>query len=208
MLRFIDVGTNLSAHIEIIAVLSVFSLFTAYQFLSPGKLVFTPESKMRPFPSCVYQRLCALMMEMIATSYFFAYCVSNFECWFYCERGLTIVQFQVTIQHLGKEDEAVLCYLLLDFPDHIVIISLCGVDHMWRLLCFFSTLCEILSLSEERFSGASTTPKSWPYDNHSVLGFDHIFDHKQIRSTRRQECTRVWKSRFCVAERAGKSKNG
>ena len=51
-------------------------------------------------------------------------------------------------------------------------------------------------------------PKAWPHINHSVLGFDHIFDHKQNRSTRRQECTRVWKSRFCVAERARKSKNG
>ena len=50
--------------------------------------------------------------------------------------------------------------------------------------------------------------KSWPHINHSVLGFDHIFDHKQIRSTRRQDVTRVWKSRFCVAERARKSKNG
>ena len=49
-------------------------------------------------------------------------------------------------------------------------------------------------------------PKRWPHINHSVLGFDHIFDHKQIRSTRRQECTRVWKSRFCVAERAKKAK--
>ena len=39
-------------------------------------------------------------------------------------------------------------------------------------------------------------------------GFDHIFDHKQNRSTRRQDVTRVWKSRFCVAERAKKSKNG
>ena len=46
----------------------------------------------------------------------------------------------------------------------------------------------------------------WPHINHSALGFDHIFDHKQNRSTRRHECTRVWKSRFCVAERAKKTK--
>ena len=72
------------------------------------------------------------------------------------------------------------------------------------LLCF---LC-FLSLSAECFSSASTTPKRWPHINHSILGFDHIFDHKQNRSTRRQECTRVWKSRFCVAERSKKSKNG
>ena len=63
------------------------------------------------------------------------------------------------------------------------------------------SLC-ISSLPAEQFSYASTTPKSWPHDYHSVLGFDHIFDHKQNRSTRRQDVRRVWKSRFCVAERA------
>ena len=50
--------------------------------------------------------------------------------------------------------------------------------------------------------------KTRPHDYHSIIGFDHIFDHKQNRSTRRQDVTRVWKSRFCVAERARKSKNG
>ena len=45
MLRFIDVGTNLSAHIEIIAALSVFSLFTAYQFLSPDEVVLLSKTK-------------------------------------------------------------------------------------------------------------------------------------------------------------------
>ena len=64
------------------------------------------------------------------------------------------------------------------------------------------------SLPAEQISSASTAQKLWPHINHSALGFDHIFDHKQNRSTRRQECTRVWKSRFCVAERARKSKNG
>ena len=33
--------------------------------------------------------------------------------------------------------------------------------------------------------------KTRPHDNHFGLGFDHIFDHKQIRSTRRQDVTRV-----------------
>ena len=64
------------------------------------------------------------------------------------------------------------------------------------------------SLLTKQILSAYATPKSWPHDYHSILGFDHIFDHKQNRSTRRQECTRVWKSRFCVAERAKKSKNG
>ena len=66
----------------------------------------------------------------------------------------------------------------------------------------------ISSLPAEQIPSASTTPKTRPHINHSVLGFDHIFDHKQIRSTRRQDVTRVWKSRFCVAERSKKSKNG
>ena len=64
------------------------------------------------------------------------------------------------------------------------------------------------SLPADQIPSSSTTPKSWPHINHPVLGFDHIFDHKQNRSTRRQDVTRVWKSRFCVAERAKKSKNG
>ena len=67
---------------------SAFSLFTAYKFLSSNEVVSNPESKMRPSPSCVCQRVSALMMEMIATSFFFAYCVSNFECWFLFSRGL------------------------------------------------------------------------------------------------------------------------
>ena len=71
-----------------IAALSSFSLFTAYQFLSPGNLVFAPENKTQPFPSCVCQWLCAYMMEMIATSFFFGYCVSIFELLFLFSRGL------------------------------------------------------------------------------------------------------------------------
>ena len=46
-------------------------------------------------------------------------------------------------------------------------------------------------LPAEWFSSASVTPKSWPHINHSVLGFDHIFDHNQNRITRRQDVTRV-----------------
>ena len=65
-----------------------FSLFTAYQFLSSDWRFDTPESKMRPSPSCMYRRISALMMEMIATRLFFVYCVSNFECWFLFSSGL------------------------------------------------------------------------------------------------------------------------
>ena len=48
-------GTNISAYPSTSVVLSAFSLFTAYQILSPGKLDYAPESKMRPYPSCVCQ---------------------------------------------------------------------------------------------------------------------------------------------------------
>ena len=91
--------------------------------------------------------------------------------------------------------------------DHMFISSLSKVDHICRSVCFFSAL-HFSFLPAEQFSSASTALNRWPHINHSALGFDHIFDHKQNRSTRRQECTRVWKSRFCVAERSKKSKNG
>jgi hypothetical protein len=68
------------APLSMIATVTAFSLFTAYQFLSSDMCIDTPKSKMRPYPSWVNQWLCAYMMEMIATSFFFAYCVSNFEC--------------------------------------------------------------------------------------------------------------------------------
>ena len=74
-------------------------------------------------------------------------------------------------------------------------------------MCLF-TFLGVFLLCRRRNFWALLPPKTRPHDYHSILGFDHIFDHKQNRSTRRQECTRVWKSRFCVAERARKSKNG
>ena len=98
------------------------------------------------------------------------------------------------------------CWLILS--DHMFIISFCKVDHILAVSVFLLCSRRFSSLPAERFLSASATPKTRPHDYHSILGFDHIFDHKQNRSTRRQECTRVWKSRFCVAERARKSKNG
>ena len=71
-----------------IAAVIPFSLFTAYQFLSSDRRFNASESKMRPYPSCVYWRLCAYMMEMIATDFFFVYCVSNFEFEFYFQEAL------------------------------------------------------------------------------------------------------------------------
>ena len=79
MFQLTDVGADISVPMSVIAAVIPFSLFTAYQFLSFDRRFDPPESKMRPSPSCVCQRVSALMMEMIATSFFFAYCVSNFE---------------------------------------------------------------------------------------------------------------------------------
>ena len=75
-------------------------------------------------------------------------------------------------------------------------------------ICFCSPFSCISSLPRSNFRALLPPQNWWPHINHSVLGFDHIFDHKQNRSTRRQECTRVWKGRFCVAESLRKSKNG
>lgn len=190
---------------------------------------------MRPSPSCVYWWLCAYMMEMIATSFFFAYCVSNFECWFYCEKAL----------HTAITD-AVYCVKLVVFGRRVANKLRKGLDkalhksynttpaeegwsssllfaawfqwpHSYHLFsitwphvavgAFFPVLYVFLLCQRSVFDRFYHL-KARPHINHSVLGFDHIFDHKQNRSTRRQECTRVWKSRFCVAERARKSKNG
>ena len=37
--------------------------------------------------------------------------------------------------------------------------------------------------------------------------FDHIFDHKQIWSTRRQECQKARFDNFCVPERSKRGRN-
>ena len=79
MFRITDIGTDISAPTSVIAVVIPFSLFTAYQFLSSDRRFDASESKMRPSPASVFRRVSALMMEMIATSFFFVYCVSNFE---------------------------------------------------------------------------------------------------------------------------------
>ena len=181
------------APLSMIATVTAFSLFTAYQFLSSNEVVSNPESKMRPYPSCVYQWLCAYMMEMIATSFFFAYCVSNFEFLIlYFQGTLTTAWIRVTIQRLQKKERgAVLCSLLLDFIwPHVYHLFLWSWPHVEIGMLLLYSIC-FSSLPAEQFSSASTTPNWWPHINHSVLRFDHIFDHKQNRSTRRQECTRV-----------------
>ena len=82
MFQLTDVGADISVPMSVIAAVIPFSLFTAYQFLSFDRRFDPPESKMRPSPSCVCRRLCAYIMEMIATSFslFTAYQIlsSNF----------------------------------------------------------------------------------------------------------------------------------
>ena len=78
MFQLTDIGNNISAPMSVKVTVIPFSLFTAYQFLSSDRRFDSPENKMRPSPSCV-QMISTLMMEMIATSFFFVYCVSNFE---------------------------------------------------------------------------------------------------------------------------------
>ena len=103
------------------------------------------------------------MMEMIAWSFFFAYCVSNFECWFYCEKALhTAITDAVYCVKLVACDRRVANKLRKGLDkalhksynttpaeegkgssllfaawalDHIVIISFQMVDHIWRLVC-------------------------------------------------------------------------
>ena len=117
-----------------------------------------------------------------------------------------IVSYNTTPAEEGTRSNSLLFATWLFWPHsyHLFVRSWPHVADCIYLLCYL----QVSSLSAERFLSASTTPNRWPHGYHSILGFDHIFDHKQNRSTRRQECTRVWKSRFCVAERARKSKNG
>ena len=151
------------------------------------------------------------MMEMIAMSFSLltAYQILTFD--FIFSRGLDkydFVSYNTTPAEEGWGSSLLLAAWLL--PDHMFIISRCEVDHiiaidiqrlMWytiggsirrtdfgRCIKAFALMsCEASFL----FSSALFTPKTRPHINHSILGFDHIFDHNQNRSTRRQECTRV-----------------
>ena len=150
------------------------------------------ESKMRTSPSCVCRRVSALMMEMIATSFFFVYCVSNFEFGFYFQGALTTAWRRVTIQHLLRMRwGAVLC------SDHIVwpCDLLCAWPHSYRrfmpgrphamigvfLSCF---LCSS-SLPDKLFWDTLSHLKTMTTYHFLGHGFDHILDHSHIRSTRR-----------------------
>ena len=106
---------------------------------------------MRPYPSWVNQWLCAYMMEMIATSFFFAYCVSNFECYFLFANLLdkgAVLSYNTTPAEGGR---GFLCSLLLDCSDHMFIISRYKVDHIWWSARFFPSICVFLLFRRSNF---------------------------------------------------------
>ena len=180
-------GTTISAYLSMSVVLSAFSLFTAYQFLSPGKLVFTPERKMRPSPSCVYQRLCASMMEMIAWSFFFAYCVSNFECWFFIFKrpwqSLNSKLQYNTCRRKIRQFSALGCLI---FWPHVYHIPPRGWPHIAVdvfLLCaisFCSPFSCFSSLPAEWFSSAFT---AWKQDHMAIIRYLYLTTSLTINRT-------------------------
>ena len=175
-----------------IAAVIPFSLFTAYQFLSSDRRFNASESKMRPYPSCVYWRLCAYMMEMIATGFFFVYCVSNFELRFYFKTALTTAWRRVTIQHLRRKKWCVvLC------SDHIIwpCDLICAWPHSYRRFLpsrphaavgvFLSCFLCCSYLPDKLFGDTLSHLKMMTTYHFLGHGFDHILDHSHIRSTRR-----------------------
>ena len=83
---------------------------------------------------------------------FFAYCVSNFECYFLFSRGLDKYDF-VSYNTTPAEGvrSSFLPFAAQLLPDHIVIISFCEVDHICRLVCFFSALYVFLLCWRSKF---------------------------------------------------------
>ena len=141
----------------------------------------------------------------------FFLCLLRIKFWtliIYFQWDLTKLQYN-TCRRRTRQFSA-LCCLIIAWPHvyHLSVwvwprVAVGAILHCFRR--FSSLLSANFFSAGGGIMSASNAPKRWPHDNHSVLGFDHIFDHKQNRSTRRQDCTRVWKSRFGVAERAKKS---
>ena len=104
MFRITDIGTDISAHLSMIAAVIPFSLFTAYQFLSANRCFDAPKSKIRSSPSCVYRRLAPWWWIWSRRGFFFVYCVSNFEFRFYFKTALTTAWRRATIQHLRRKE--------------------------------------------------------------------------------------------------------
>ena len=91
--------------------------------------------------------------------FFFAYCVSNFECWFLFRNPLdkaAILSYNTTP---AEEVCGVLCSLLLDFIwPHSYHLFMQSWPHMSVGAFLLYSRC-FSSLPEERFSSASATPK-------------------------------------------------
>ena len=170
-------GTNISAHLYMIATVTAFSLFTAYQFLSFGRFVCASESKMRPYPSCMYWRLCAYMMEMIATSFFFAYCVSNFEHWFLFSRGLdnrAILSYNTTSAEEGQGSSLLFAdrfYLTTCLSSLGMSLTTCSGRYVSSLLsirffskdeAIFERFCHLKSMTTYQSFGTWIWPHLWP----------------------------------------------
>ena len=146
-------------------------------------------------------------------SLFTAYQILSYD--FYFQGALTTAWRRVTIQHLRRKKHGVIfCSDHIVWPRDLI----CAWPHSYRC-CLSIRPHAAVDVFLSCFPCYSYLPDKLFWDTLLHLkmmttyhflghGFDHILDHSHIRSTRRQECTRVWKSRFCVAERARKSKNG
>ena len=200
-------GTNISAQLSMVAAPGAFSLFTAYQFLSFGRFVCASESKMRPYPSCVYQCFAPTWWKWSrrAFSLLTAYQIlsANFIAKGAWQSCISKLQYN-TCRRRAKQFSALYCLIFLTTCLSSLSVKLttyggwCASSLRYQFL--LSVLLHFFSAGGVIFARIYRL-KTRPHDNHSVLGFNHIFDHKQNRSTRRQECTRVWKS-------LRKSKNG
>jgi len=166
---------------------SAFSLFTAYQFLSSNELVSDPKSKTRPYPSRVYQRLCAYMIEMIATSFFFAYCVSKFERWFLFSKGLDnpwILSYNTTPAE-GERSTSLLSaawfYLTTCLSALYLRLTTYG---SWSVptcsICFCSPFSCISSLLAKQFSNVFTT---WKQDHMTIILYSDLTTSLTINSS-------------------------
>ena len=129
-----------------------------------------PESKMRPSPSCVCRRVSALMMEMIATSFFFVYCVSNFEFEFYFQGGLDKAHHKS--YNTTPAEERMQCISLLR-PHSLTMLFAPRWPHSFRCFLlnrphaaidmFLLSFLFFSSLPADEFSEHFRTSKRWPH---------------------------------------------
>ena len=146
---------------------------------------------------------------MIATSFFFAYCVSNFECWFYCEKALhTAITDAVYCVKLVACDRRVANKLRkgLDkalhksynttpagegtrsssllcatyLSDHMFIISFRIVDHIWRFPHSFSAFYAFFLCRQSAFR-AILPPQN--HDHISIIVYSDLTTSLTINRT-------------------------